>query len=78
MIARPEAAAAPNPDPLPSSGERGRVITTRPVYGEREGPVAQRWVGEGQPRPSTQSSNGRSRSTAAAMKPGSRAKHSRM
>ena len=42
------AALAPHPDPLPASGARERVITPRPVYGEREGPIAQRWEGEGQ------------------------------
>jgi alpha-ketoglutarate-dependent taurine dioxygenase len=40
--------AAPHPDPLPARGERERVSTPRPVCGEREGPIAQRWEGEGQ------------------------------
>jgi 2-oxoisovalerate dehydrogenase E2 component (dihydrolipoyl transacylase) len=43
-----DAPAAPHPDPLPARGERERTETPRPVRGEREGPVAQRWEGEGQ------------------------------
>jgi glycosyltransferase involved in cell wall biosynthesis len=42
-------AFAPHPNPLPASGERERVITPRPVYGEREGPAPKAWEGEGQP-----------------------------
>src|SRR5580658_7355104 len=44
-----EAAAAPHPGPLPARGERERVDTPRPVYGEREGPAPKAWEGEGQP-----------------------------
>jgi alpha-ketoglutarate-dependent taurine dioxygenase len=40
--------AAPHPNPLPVRGERERVLTTRPACGEREGPIAQQWEGEGQ------------------------------
>src|SRR5580658_3598635 len=49
-MARVRAAAAPHPNPLPASGERERALTPRPVYGEREGPSAKRWEGEGQIR----------------------------
>jgi glycosyltransferase involved in cell wall biosynthesis len=42
-------AFAPHPDPLLGHGERERVITSRRVYGEREGHIAQR-EGEGQPQ----------------------------
>jgi 2-oxoisovalerate dehydrogenase E2 component (dihydrolipoyl transacylase) len=42
-----EPVAAPHPSPLPASGERGRANAPRPVHGEREGPIAQRWEGEG-------------------------------
>jgi pyruvate dehydrogenase E2 component (dihydrolipoyllysine-residue acetyltransferase) len=46
--------SAPHPGPLPASGERQQGGTPRPVYGEREGPVAQRREGEGPPaRPTT-------------------------
>jgi urease accessory protein len=41
---------APHPDPLPTCGERecaGACVTPRPVYGEREGPIAERWEGGG-------------------------------
>ncbi|MBV9552116.1 MAG: TauD/TfdA family dioxygenase [Alphaproteobacteria bacterium] len=43
-------AAAPHPGPLPASGERERVGDTCPrrACGEREGPIAPRWEGEGQ------------------------------
>ncbi|HVB15622.1 MAG TPA: hypothetical protein VNF04_03745, partial [Stellaceae bacterium] len=42
---------APHPDPLPASGERecsGAPQSPRPACGEREGPAAKRWEGEGQ------------------------------
>ena len=42
------ARAAPHLNPLPARGERERAIIPRPVYGEREGLIAQRWEGEGQ------------------------------
>ena len=44
---------APHPRPSPrrrGEGERRCLETPRPVYGEREGPAAQAWEGEGQPR----------------------------
>jgi 2-oxoisovalerate dehydrogenase E2 component (dihydrolipoyl transacylase) len=44
-----EMAPAPHPDPLPAGGERERVETPHPVYGEREGPTSKAWEGEGQP-----------------------------
>ncbi len=51
FLAAYEAAwTAPHPDPLPAGGERERGVaaeTPRPVNGEREGPIAQRWEGEG-------------------------------
>jgi urease accessory protein UreF len=42
--------AAPHPSPLPVNGARGRTgeIPSPREGGEREGPVAQRWEGEGQ------------------------------
>ena len=40
--------AAPHPDPLPASGAREHQITPHPACGEREGPIASRWEGEGQ------------------------------
>jgi alpha-ketoglutarate-dependent taurine dioxygenase len=40
--------AAPHPTPLPTRGERERVLTPLPACGERAGPIAQRWEGEGQ------------------------------
>ena len=45
--------SAPDPSPLPAGGEREmsvqpRESAPRPVYGEREGPIAERWEGEGQ------------------------------
>ena len=48
---------APHPSPLPAIGESEQIsrttspFTPRPVSGEREGPVAQRWEGEGQTPP---------------------------
>jgi 2-oxoisovalerate dehydrogenase E2 component (dihydrolipoyl transacylase) len=42
------AASAPHPSPLPASGERERVDSPPPVYGEREGPAPKAWEGEGQ------------------------------
>ncbi|HEX3953021.1 MAG TPA: cobaltochelatase subunit CobN [Stellaceae bacterium] len=44
--------AAPHPNPLPASGARefaGAVQTPRPACGERKGPAAEPWEGEGQP-----------------------------
>ena len=43
-------ALAAHPDPLPAGGAREPATTPRAVYGEREGPIAQRWEGEGQAR----------------------------
>jgi len=46
-----EAWAAPHPNPLPASGARGRSgapEAPRPAGGEREGPAAKPWEGEGQ------------------------------
>ena len=53
FLAAYEAAwCAPHPGPLPARGERERsgtaVFTLAPQSGEREGPIAQRWEGEGQ------------------------------
>src|SRR5580704_5777423 len=48
--------SAPHPNPLPASGARERAITPRPVYGEREGPIAKRWEGEGQGNAPTEQS----------------------
>jgi len=43
--------SAPHPNPLPASGARecsGALEAPRPACGEREGPAAKRWEGEGQ------------------------------
>jgi uncharacterized protein len=50
LVGEQASQTASHPGPLPASGERERVETPRPVYGEREGPAAQPWEGEGQPR----------------------------
>jgi 2-oxoisovalerate dehydrogenase E2 component (dihydrolipoyl transacylase) len=51
-LRRAMAGSAPHPNPLPARGERetgNAAETPHPVYGEREGPVAQRREGEGHP-----------------------------
>jgi pyruvate dehydrogenase E2 component (dihydrolipoamide acetyltransferase) len=59
------AEAAPHPSPLPASGAResGETVTPRPVYGEREGPVAQQREGEGRATPLTATSAGNGHDT---------------
>jgi 2-oxoisovalerate dehydrogenase E2 component (dihydrolipoyl transacylase) len=49
-LPRAAEASAPHPNPLPASEEweRASAESPRPVYGEREGPVAKRREGEGQ------------------------------
>jgi pyruvate dehydrogenase E2 component (dihydrolipoamide acetyltransferase) len=59
------AEAAPHPSPLPASGAResGETVTPRPVYGEREGPVARQREGEGRATPLTATSAGNGHDT---------------
>jgi pyruvate dehydrogenase E2 component (dihydrolipoamide acetyltransferase) len=65
-VATPKPAeAAPHPNPLPASGEgeSAETLTPRPVYGEREGPVAQQREGEGRATPPTATSAGNGHDT---------------